>query len=403
MPVGLPQQDVGRLGFFEASEFAEGVEDLSRTVEYLQIIAAAGVDRTRREAVRGEKASAGWGSDTAAGSTRGWLTGWNQEPGDTDGRTSGSSDDGSSAGELSGALSGAAGPCLEMAPNAGEGAVTAAAVCAAADDGYRNTAEFLRARLRISAPEATRRLTLAAELLPRTGTGGHPELPVRPELAAAVASGAVASRTATIITLALDRVRHTSHPEAAATMEHALTRTAIENDADFLARIARRWTEALDQDGAEPSEELLRRIQGAFIRKPRHGLHHLEIFATADQFEHLVTVMNTATNPRTGQGTGHGHRSPAPARPRTRPRRPVQTVRSVELAGLVRPAGECSTYAPGRSGCSTAWSAGARWPSPREACPPPADSVPRSWPPSTTGICSSASAERAPTARGRDR
>ena len=82
-------------------------------------------------------------------------------------------------------------------------------------------------------------------------------------------------------------------------MEHALTRTAAENDPDFLARVARNWTDALDQDGAEPSEELLRQLQGAFIRKPRHGLQHLEIFATAEQFEHLLTVMNTATNPRT--------------------------------------------------------------------------------------------------------
>ncbi|MFP3481017.1 hypothetical protein SB780_39860, partial [Burkholderia sp. SIMBA_057] len=38
----------------------------------------------------------------------------------------------------------------------------------------------------------------------------------------------------------------------------------------------------------------------------RHGLHHVEIFATTEQFETLTTVMNTATNPRlrtTGAGT----------------------------------------------------------------------------------------------------
>ncbi len=245
-------------------------------VEYLQIVAAAAVDRTRREAAAAEKVSAGWGSDTVAGSAGGWLTGWNQDPGETDGRTNGSSDDG------------------------------AAAVRAVADDGYRNTAEFLRARLRISAPEAKRRLTLAAELLPRTGIGGRDLPPSRPELAAAVAEGTVATRTATIIALSLERVRHVAAPETAATMEHALTLTAIENDADFLARIARRWTEALDQDGAEPSEDVLRRLQGAFIRKPRHGMQHLEIFATADQFEHLVTVMNTATSPRTGTAPGTG-------------------------------------------------------------------------------------------------
>ena len=100
-------------------------------------------------------------------------------------------------------------------------------------------------------------------------------------------------------------------------MEHALTRTAVENDPDFLARVARRWTDALDQDGAEPTEEVLRQLQGAFIRKPRHGLHHLEIFATTDQFEHLLTVMNTATNPRTEPSHRRGHARPATRRGRT--------------------------------------------------------------------------------------
>ena len=60
---------------------------------------------------------------------------------------------------------------------------------------------------------------------------------------------------------------------------------------------------------AEPGEEELRHRQGTFIRKPRRGLHHLEIFATAEQFETLATAMNTATNPRlqhddAGTGTG---------------------------------------------------------------------------------------------------
>ena len=104
-------------------------------------------------------------------------------------------------------------------------------------------------------------------------------------------------------------------------MEHALTRTAAENDPDFLARVARSWTDALDQDGAEPSEELLRQLQGAFIRKPRHGLQHLEIFATAEQFEHLLTVMNTATNPRTTHtADSRGTAETPEARPRRRGR-----------------------------------------------------------------------------------
>src|SRR6476661_1977368 len=218
-------QDAALFGFQEASEFAGEVEEASRAVEYLQLVAAGAVDRTRKEAAA----------------------------------------DGS--------------PVL--------------------DEGYRKTGDFLRDRLQITAAEAHRRLSLARDVLPRTGITGQPLQPLHEELAAALAAGTVPSRSATIITQALARVRPVCDPETAARMEHALTRTAAEHDPDFLARIARRWTDAIDQDGAEPTEELLRQLQGAFIRKPRHGLHHLEIFATTDQFEHLLTVMNTATNPRT--------------------------------------------------------------------------------------------------------
>src|SRR6478609_8039820 len=222
-------QDAALFGFREASEFAGRVEEASRAVEYLQLVAAGAVERTRKEA-------------------------------------------------------------------ANEGSPVA-------DDGYRKTGDFLRDRLQITAAEAHRRLSLAGDVLPRTGITGQPLQPLHEELAAALAAGTVPSRSATIITQALARVRPVCDPETAARMEHALTRTAAEHDPDFLARIARRWTDAIDQDGAEPTEELLRQLQGAFIRRPRHGLHHLEIFATTEQFEHLLTVMNTATNPRTSPTT----------------------------------------------------------------------------------------------------
>ncbi|MET4095046.1 DUF222 domain-containing protein [Arthrobacter sp. UYCu712] len=183
--------------------------------------------------------------------------------------------------------------------------------------------------MRIGAPEAKRRLCLARGLLPRPGLTGASQPPAHPELGAAVAAGEIASRSASIITAALDRVRHLCDEATAARMEHTLTRTAAEHDPDFLARVARGWTEALDTDGAEPSEEVLRRIQGAFIRPPRHGLQHLEIYATPEQFEHLLTVMNTATNPRTttatagtrdgsgadGEVSGHSPAADAPEEP----------------------------------------------------------------------------------------
>ncbi|WP_223914015.1 DUF222 domain-containing protein [Arthrobacter sp. NicSoilC12] len=293
--------DAAWFGLREAADFAGHVEDLSRTVEYFQLVAAAAVERTRKQAAFTAPAAHGWGEEAAQA---GWLTGWKQESdGGTDAGDGGGADALSDAGAhgapVGGTHAGAGtGPRGDFGGQIG--------MSAAADDGYRNTVEFLRARLRIGAAEARRRLCLADTLLPRQGLAGRPIPPVHPELGAAVAAGEVASRAATLVTLALDRVRHSCHPEAAVAMEHALTRTAAGNDADFLARIARSWAEALDQDGAEPSEEQLRQLQGAFLRKPRHGLQHLEIFATTDQFEHLITVMNTATNPRTGPDTGQG-------------------------------------------------------------------------------------------------
>ena len=276
--VGLTAvEDAALLGFQAASDFAGTVEELSRSMEYLQVVAAGAVDRTRKQAAA---------ASSKAGTS--WTTGWRET---------------TAPGTFIAARTGTAGQ--DSAATAAAEAADAPAVAVdgpavvAVDDGYRNTTEFLRARLRISAAEARRRLSLADSLLPRQGFTGEPLPPVHGELGTAVAAGEVASRAATIITLALERVRHVCDADAADRMEHALTRTAVENDPDFLARVARSWTDALDQDGAEPSEELLRQLQGAFIRKPRHGLQHLEIFATAEQFEHLLTVMNTATNPRT--------------------------------------------------------------------------------------------------------
>ncbi|MBT2535828.1 HNH endonuclease signature motif containing protein [Arthrobacter sp. ISL-69] len=256
--------DSALLTFREAADFADNVEEVSRAVDYLQIVAAGAVERTRRETAVAAR-SAAVGSGSGSGSAIGW---------------------------------GADTAVAFQAPRPAESEL--------ADDGYKNATEFLRTRLRISAAEARRRISLAAAVLPRTGFAGNTDPAERPELGAAVAAGTVASRPASIITMALDRVRHHATGDTTARMEHALTRTAAEYDTDFLTRIARRWTDAIDQDGSEPSEEELRRRQGVFLRQVTRGLQHIEIFATPDQYEPLLTVMNTATNPRTRAGTTEG-------------------------------------------------------------------------------------------------
>lgn len=261
------------MGVPEAAGFAADVEELSRQIEYLQVVAASAVEKSRRLAT-------GPASEPLEASVLSGLV----PPGASEPADSGASN--------------------SATPNFVASNSIGASV---ADDGFRNAAEFLRSALRISIGEARRRLCLAESLLPRTSFTGQPQPPVRPELAAAFAGGTVGSRSATIITMALERVRHHATPEASERMEHSVTRTAQEADPDFVSRICRRWTDAIDQDGSEPSEAELRHRQGAFLRAARRGLHHVEIFATTAQYECLLTVMNAATNPRlAGDAAGFG-------------------------------------------------------------------------------------------------
>jgi hypothetical protein len=273
---GSVPDELALAGFREAADFADLAEELSRRVDHLQLLAAAAVDRTRTAAIN----AAG-----PAAKAAGWTTGW------------GTATD-NAAGDITGTGT------IPAAPGPGP------ARSVPADDGCRNTAEFLRIRLRISIGEARRRLALAAAVLPRTGLNGHPMPPACEATAANLAAGTIASRAGTIITTALDKARPITDPATLHTMETALNRTAQDNDHDFLLRIAHRWSDAIDQDGTEPTEEDLRHRQGAFTRRPRRGLHHLEIFATTDQYEHLLTAMNTATNPRTQPTTNTGETGP---------------------------------------------------------------------------------------------
>lgn len=290
--------DAGSLGLQDSAAFASGVEELSRTLDYLQVVAAGQLHRVRQHE-RDSKTGwmTGWGADARAVASRVSAGNAGAEAGV--GGTRADVDDG-------GLSEGFGGETASTSTS--ESSADALSACVAgvvAETGragvqeFRNTGEHLRSLLRISGAEARRRLALAEDLLPGRSLTGQRIEPRYGEVAAAFACGSIASRPTTTITMALDRVRPLCSPEAAADMEHALTMTAAENDADFLARIARRWTEAIDQDGTEPSEEALRHLQGAFLRKAKHGLQHLEIFATQDQYEHLLTVMNTATNPRT--------------------------------------------------------------------------------------------------------
>ena len=216
------------------------VEALARTVEYLQVVGAAAAERQRITKVAESSAPLSWSGPVSTA-------------GDTDPR--------------------------EQAE-------------------FKDTADFLRARLRITRVEARRRVRLGLAVTEQPTLTGDRCPPRYGVLAAAFRAGEVGAYAATQISNGVDRVRTSATPAAVRAMEDNLTAQAIEADGDLLQTVLRRWESVLDPDGAEPTEETLRAQQGVFLRGRRRGLQRLEIAADDEQFEYLVTVMNTAANPR---------------------------------------------------------------------------------------------------------
>ncbi|MDQ0735951.1 HNH endonuclease signature motif containing protein [Arthrobacter agilis] len=228
----------------DALQFVLDVEQVSKVVDHLQILAARIADHH------------GLASDPGSSTTAG--------PGE--------------------AASAVQGPLSDSSSDAGRTS--------------RNCAEFLRETIDISRTEAKRRLSLAAVVLPSLSPSGNPLPPRLEALGEAAGSFAISGRAMAVVAQALERVQSFATREQLENMEHHLTRQAIESDEDVLRVLARRWESVLDQDGQEPTEKVLRARQGVFLKGRRHGLHVLEIGATDEQFEQLATVMNATANPR---------------------------------------------------------------------------------------------------------
>ncbi|MFD1210622.1 DUF222 domain-containing protein [Arthrobacter sp. GCM10027362] len=166
---------------------------------------------------------------------------------------------------------------------------------------FKDTAQYLRKRLKIGIGEARRRLRLGESALPGTLMSGEQAPAQLPQLGAALTGSEISSQAASLIRDAVERVRPAARGEDLRAMEHMLTLQAAEADTDILRTVIKHWEAGLDPDGKEPTEEFLRARQGVFLRGKRNGLHRLEIAATDEQYEYLISVMNTATNPRLQQ------------------------------------------------------------------------------------------------------
>ncbi|MDD7836208.1 hypothetical protein PQ627_13915, partial [Paenarthrobacter sp. AB444] len=141
---GAAVADARLFGFVEAADFAGRVEDLARTLEYVQIIAAQAVERTRNQEQQAQRSQAQTRQVSAAATPEKsgipWLTGW-AEPAETAERATDSATEsaiapGPGAVVGSGLGAGAGAGLAADLPRAGTSPSAGASAGSVLDDGY---------------------------------------------------------------------------------------------------------------------------------------------------------------------------------------------------------------------------------------------------------------------------
>jgi Domain of unknown function (DUF222) len=181
----------------------------------------------------------------------------------------------------------------------------------AAELGCSSTAVVLSERLRIGRREAAGRVRLAAELGPRRALSGE-RLPARfPEVASAVAEGAISDRHAALICRTI-----TDLPEASLGHAEAVEATLVEHaravNPDQLAVLTRTVRACLDPDGVLVSERDQERRRHTTLTMLPDGSGRLQACLTAE----ATAVWQTILDPRP-PGPGQRHGGAGSAQPRT--------------------------------------------------------------------------------------
>jgi hypothetical protein len=114
-------------------------------------------------------------------------------------------------------------------------------------------------RLRITPAEITRRVKLAARIRPRRCLTGPPVLPELPELADAVADGAVGEDHIRAVCHAIDVLPASVSPTEVAAAERRLVQEASKVDAGIVVRLGQRIADYLNPDGQFSDEDRARR------------------------------------------------------------------------------------------------------------------------------------------------
>lgn len=204
------------------------------------------------------------------------------------------------------------------------------------DAPFRRGRDLLRVRCRISGAEAQRRITTADLVLNKTSLTGQPLPPHHDHLATlfhtttpadtaghtnetsssigedpgeagagAPTSGStdlsagVGAESVQVVLRVLRQAARVATAEGLVEVDRVMSYYAATFDPDSLAKVGQVVLAHVDPDGAEPTERDLATRQGIRIGRTWHGLTRLEIWANTLQTETLMTIFDTATNPRT--------------------------------------------------------------------------------------------------------
>jgi len=184
----------------------------------------------------------------------------------------------------------------------------------AAEVGCASTAVLLSERLRIGRREAAGRVRLAAELGPRRAMSGE-LLPARfPQVAAAVAEGAIYDRHAALICRTI-----TDLPDAVLEQAGAVEATLVEHartlNPDQLAVLTRTVRACLDPDGVLAAERDHDRHRHATLTLLPDGSGRLQACLTGQATAVWQTILSTLDRPVPDGATGEpDRRSPGQRR-----------------------------------------------------------------------------------------
>ena len=184
----------------------------------------------------------------------------------------------------------------------------------AAELGCASTAVLLSERLRIGRREAAGRVRMAAELGPRRAMSGESLPPRFPDVASAVAEGAISDRHAALICRTVNGL-----PDAALEQAGAVAATLVEHartlNPDQLAVLTRTVRACLDPDGVLAAEHDHDRRRHATITTLPDGSGQLQACLTGAATAVWQTILNTLARPVPDGDTGEpDRRSPGQRR-----------------------------------------------------------------------------------------